>query len=283
MPWHECGVHAKRIARRHWQALMTRARLPNQPLCQPAQPIWRTRWRHRSPPPRSTRGHDPSASVRAPILTANGYALPAAVAARYRVQDGHFWSTSPASSPSRSYKGARETQGATARPKAAFIDQGPRLATRDHDRTTVADMVAVARAKHWATITLRGAEKFRRHAWLEASLAGLKVKGFTPSPHDLAMLQGAKRDSEALRITPAAAQPAMTTPTAPPVQPVRIPVEPIASTPPLAPTGMASLAMSAAQTATSEATSKTAAVHIKAVRQAFEQTIAGYPEATRGS
>lgn len=62
-------------------------------------------------------------------------------------------------------------------------------------------MIAVAHAKGWKEITLSGSEEFRRNAWIEASLAGIKAKGFKPVERDEAMLEAARRERESLNIS----------------------------------------------------------------------------------
>jgi hypothetical protein len=49
-------------------------------------------------------------------------------------------------------------------------------------------MVEVASAKNWKEITVSGTDDFRRSAWLEASLNGMKVRGYEPREADKQML-----------------------------------------------------------------------------------------------
>lgn len=72
--------------------------------------------------------------------------------------------------------------------KLAFIDKGNRLATDQNAPEVIASMISMTQAKGWKSISLKGAEDFRREAWLEASLAGIEVKGYKPSDADLARL-----------------------------------------------------------------------------------------------
>ncbi|KWN79242.1 hypothetical protein WM24_27370 [Burkholderia ubonensis] len=123
-----------------------------------------------------------------PVLTTSGYDLPASVASRYVVRDGAYWK----------FDGKDKTLAPDGKPN--FQDKGPKLTTASDDRKTIADMVAVAQAKNWSAVQVKGSEDFRRHAWLEARLAGLEVKGFEPKEADLALLEAAKRERDGLRI-----------------------------------------------------------------------------------
>jgi len=133
--------------------------------------------------------HSPS-EMRAPaVMTKTGYVIPEDIAARYVVRDGSFWK----------FDGKDPGQSADHEPH--FEDHGARLATPANDRNTAADMIAVAQAKGWGEIELKGSDEFKRNAWIEASLAGIATKGFKPQEQDLAMLDAARREREALTIT----------------------------------------------------------------------------------
>ncbi|KGW11824.1 zincin-like metallopeptidase domain-containing protein [Burkholderia pseudomallei] len=123
-----------------------------------------------------------------PVLTTSGYGVPASVASRYVVRDGAFWK----------FDGKDKTPALDGKPH--FEDKGPKLTTASDDRKTIADMVAVAQAKNWSAVQVKGSEDFRRHAWLEARVAGLEVKGFEPKEADLALLEAAQRERDGLRI-----------------------------------------------------------------------------------
>src|SRR5471032_632706 len=136
--------------------------------------------------------HSPSApsEMRAPaVMTKTGYVIPEDIAARYVVRDGSFWK----------FDGKDPGQSADHEPH--FKDHGARLATPANDRNTAADMIAVAQAKGWGEIELKGSDEFKRNAWIEANLAGIVTKGFKPKEQDLAMLGAARREREALTIT----------------------------------------------------------------------------------
>ncbi|TDG03003.1 hypothetical protein E1N52_36815 [Paraburkholderia guartelaensis] len=137
-------------------------------------------------------GVDPAS--RKPVVTKDGYDVPAHVASRYLVKDGRFWKLEGMEDK----PGAQRAPGATTQPH--FEDVGTRLNSRQNDRATIADMVAVAKAKNWDSIVVRGSETFCRNAWIEASLADVDVKGFKPAESDEALLEAAKRERAALTI-----------------------------------------------------------------------------------
>lgn len=129
-------------------------------------------------------------TVEAPaVMTRTGYSVPDAIASRYSVRDGDFWR----------FGQTNTTEVADHKP--AFRDHGPRLATPADDRDTVSDMMAVAQAKGWQQVSLKGTESFRRAAWIEANLAGIKTRGFEPKEQDRAMLDTARRERDALTIS----------------------------------------------------------------------------------
>ena len=70
----------------------------------------------------------------------------------------------------------------------AFSDRGSKLATRGANLEVVRSMVEIAKARGWNTITVKGAEEFRRSAWMEATQEGLTVAGYKPTALDLAGL-----------------------------------------------------------------------------------------------
>ncbi|WP_028220675.1 DUF5710 domain-containing protein [Paraburkholderia oxyphila] len=172
-------------------------------------------------------GADPAS--RKPVVTKDGYEVPAHVASRYMVKDGRFWKldameAKPAGQP--------DTQpAATPVTQPHFEDVGARLNSRQNDRATIADMVAVAKAKNWDTIVVRGSATFRRNAWIEASLAGVDVKGFKPAESDEALLEAARRERAALTIR-AGASPASAP--APKASPANAKPQATASTAPVA-------------------------------------------------
>ncbi|WP_018441950.1 LPD7 domain-containing protein [Trinickia symbiotica] len=114
-----------------------------------------------------------------PVFEKAGYEVPKSVSDRYVAFEGKFLD--------------RKSEA------VHFEDKGRSLATASEDREVVAHMVAVARAKHWGELQLKGTEEFRRQAWIAAELAGVPTRGFKPKEQDRAMLQAAR---EAMRIAP---------------------------------------------------------------------------------
>jgi hypothetical protein len=55
-------------------------------------------------------------------------------------------------------------------------------------------MLDIAESKSWSSISLKGTEEFKQKAWLEASIRGIKTKGYEPTEKDLAELQMAQQD-----------------------------------------------------------------------------------------
>ncbi|MGZ9709405.1 LPD7 domain-containing protein [Glaciimonas sp. GNP009] len=70
----------------------------------------------------------------------------------------------------------------------AFDDRGSKLATRSESQEVLRSIVAIAHARGWDRVTVRGTEDFRRAAWLEASLSGIEVSGYTASKVEKAHL-----------------------------------------------------------------------------------------------
>jgi hypothetical protein len=72
--------------------------------------------------------------------------------------------------------------------RVAFVDAGKTLSTERDDKSTIRAMLEVAAAKNWKEITVSGTDDFRRNAWLEASLNGIKVRGYEPREADKQIL-----------------------------------------------------------------------------------------------
>lgn len=63
----------------------------------------------------------------------------------------------------------------------AFTDRGNRLTTPSENTEVVRSLIHIAQARGWHEITVRGTERFRKEAWVQASLVGLQVRGYNPS------------------------------------------------------------------------------------------------------
>ncbi|SCC04507.1 MULTISPECIES: LPD7 domain-containing protein [Snodgrassella] len=64
------------------------------------------------------------------------------------------------------------------------------MRTHNKDANTIHNMVEMAKANNWNSIKLKGTEEFRREAWFRASMAGLKVKGYSPTREEKQFVKG---------------------------------------------------------------------------------------------
>ena len=76
--------------------------------------------------------------------------------------------------------------------KLAFTDHGKRLVTEHHDPSVIQGMVLRAKAKGWITVRVNGTTEFKTEAWVQATIAGLDVEGYTPRGIDLARAEDRK-------------------------------------------------------------------------------------------
>ena len=112
-----------------------------------------------------------------PITEKTGYEVPKSVRDRYVAYEGKYLD--------------RKSE------TVHFEDKGRSLATASEDRDVIQHMVAVAQAKNWGELQLKGSEEFRRQAWIAAELAGVPARGFKPDAQDRARLAATR---EAMRI-----------------------------------------------------------------------------------
>jgi hypothetical protein len=91
--------------------------------------------------------------------------------------------TSPASVPEEIRKKFVQIRNAYffADGAKAFTDRGDRLTTPSENTEVVRSLVAIAQARGWGEVVVRGSERFRREAWAAARTAGLEVRGYKPS------------------------------------------------------------------------------------------------------
>lgn len=111
---------------------------------------------------------------RAPIFGKDGYEIPKAVKALYVAVDGKFVD--------------RKTE------QISFEDIGRKLSTKSEDRKVIEHMIAVAEAKNWGTLDLKGTEAFRRQAWIAAEVAGLETTGYKPNAQDRAAVEARRAE-----------------------------------------------------------------------------------------
>lgn len=108
------------------------------------------------------------------ILKKTGFELPEQIVGAYVIKDGKYHDK--------------------ASDALRFQDHGKKLSTAVEDRAVIADMVAIAGAKNWHQIELKGTDTFRQMAWMEAEARGIRSKGYEPTQHDLQQLQQLKRE-----------------------------------------------------------------------------------------
>jgi len=76
--------------------------------------------------------------------------------------------------------------------KIAFTDHGKRLVTEHDDPSVIQGMVLRAKDKGWTTVRVNGTPEFKTEAWVQATIAGLDVEGYTPRGIDLARAEDRK-------------------------------------------------------------------------------------------
>jgi hypothetical protein len=59
------------------------------------------------------------------------------------------------------------------------------ITTKLDDRQTVSAMLDLAQSRGWQTVKLRGTDEFRREAWVQAQVRGMKADGYTAKNTDL--------------------------------------------------------------------------------------------------
>jgi hypothetical protein len=70
--------------------------------------------------------------------------------------------------------------------KIAFTDHGKRLVTEHDDPSVIQGMVLRAKTKGWTAVRVNGTAEFKTEAWVQATIAGIEVEGYTPRGIDLA-------------------------------------------------------------------------------------------------
>lgn len=82
--------------------------------------------------------------------------------------------------------------------KVAFTDHGKRLITEHDDPSVIHGMVLRAQEKGWTVVRVNGTDEFKTEAWVQATIAGLEVEGYTPRGIDLAQRED-RRDQRPVR------------------------------------------------------------------------------------
>jgi len=73
----------------------------------------------------------------------------------------------------------------------AFIDDGARLRVKTENREVLHSAVAIAEARGWQVIELKGTEAFRQGMWREAAFRGIEVRGYEPTAAEIHQVQRA--------------------------------------------------------------------------------------------
>jgi hypothetical protein len=73
-----------------------------------------------------------------------------------------------------------------------FEDKGRSISAKSSDPDDIRAMMDLAKAKNWSKIKISGTEEFKREVWLAASMQGIAVEGYKPSPQDISLLEDAK-------------------------------------------------------------------------------------------
>ncbi len=63
----------------------------------------------------------------------------------------------------------------------AFTDRGHRLTTASENTEVIKSLIDIAKTRGWGEISVHGTERFRREAWMTATMAGLDVRGYRPT------------------------------------------------------------------------------------------------------
>lgn len=82
--------------------------------------------------------------------------------------------------------------------KVAFTDHGKRLITEHDDPSVIHGMVLRAQEKGWTVVRVNGTDEFKTEAWVQATIAGLEVEGYTPRGIDLAQRED-RREQRSVR------------------------------------------------------------------------------------
>jgi hypothetical protein len=78
----------------------------------------------------------------------------------------------------------------------AFIDDGERIRVRTENREVLHSVVAIAEARGWQVIEVKGTESFRQGMWREAALRGIAARGYEPTEAEIHQLQRALKKWE---------------------------------------------------------------------------------------
>lgn len=86
----------------------------------------------------------------------------------------------------------------------AFIDDGSRIRVRTENREVMHSVIAIAQARGWRAIDVRGTEAFRQGMWREAALLGIEARGYEPTEAEIQQVARARQRHQATGPAPAA-------------------------------------------------------------------------------
>jgi hypothetical protein len=66
----------------------------------------------------------------------------------------------------------------------AFEDAGKKVTTDHESPEVIRSMLELSKAKGWSEVKLNGTDTFKRRAWVEAELLGVKTQGYMPDDFD---------------------------------------------------------------------------------------------------
>ncbi|MDP9995265.1 putative DNA primase/helicase [Variovorax boronicumulans] len=93
----------------------------------------------------------------------------------------------------------------------AFIDDGARIRVQTENREVLHSVVAIAEARGWRALTVKGTASFRQGMWREAVLRGIEVRGYDPTDVEVLQMQRASKPSAPSHEKGAASAPARPT------------------------------------------------------------------------
>lgn len=112
--------------------------------------------------------HEPEPSNQPPLE----FRIPEGVAAQYRTNGNEKYMLDP-----RTDKLAIDARSENI------------LKTRNNDKKTIENMLAIAETNGWQNIKVKGSPEFKKEMWLQARLKGLEVQGYKPSDQDKKLLE----------------------------------------------------------------------------------------------
>lgn len=69
--------------------------------------------------------------------------------------------------------------------RIAFVDRGSEISFESKNKTAIKAGLQLAQDKGWKTVVLRGSKEFRKEAWYQAQLLGIKTQGYHPTRNEL--------------------------------------------------------------------------------------------------